>query len=86
MHIHCFPAPAVTQVGIMPVRDSQGRFCGTLHRKEVDGQWDRYYFVLDEDKCLLRYFSLLDAKVSQDSALICLSLLCKIKPNSGNLT
>jgi len=57
----------------MPLRDSEGRFCGTLNRKEVDGHWDRYYFVLDEDKCLLRYFSPFNAKVSQDSAKICLS-------------
>ncbi|XP_078358276.1 pleckstrin homology domain-containing family A member 1-like [Oculina patagonica] len=46
----------------MPLRDSQGRFCGTLHRKEVDGHWDRCYFVLDEDKCLLRYFSHINAQ------------------------
>lgn len=46
----------------MPLRDSEGRFCGTLNRKEVDGHWDRYYFVLDEDKCLLRYFSPFNAK------------------------
>ena len=63
----------------MPQRDSQGRFCGTLHRKEVDGHWDRYYFVLDEDKCLLRYFTLLDAKVSRNSAKICPSLLSYAK-------
>lgn len=46
----------------MPLRDSQGRFCGTLFCKELDGHWGRYYFVLDEDKCLLRYFSLHDVQ------------------------
>ncbi|KAJ7375177.1 hypothetical protein OS493_001916 [Desmophyllum pertusum] len=46
----------------MPLRDKEGRFCGTLHRKEVDGHWDRSYFVLDEDKCLLRYFSHINAQ------------------------
>lgn len=46
----------------MPLRDSQGRFCGTLQRKESDGHWDRNYFVLDEDKCLLRYFSSMNAQ------------------------
>lgn len=56
----------------MPLRDSQGRFCGTLNRKEVDGHWDRCYFVLDEEKCLLRYFSHINAQVSKEYALICL--------------
>lgn len=61
----------------MPLRDPEGRFCGTLQHKEVDGHWGRFYFILDEDKCLLRYFSLNDAQVSQVSARICLSLLFK---------
>lgn len=46
----------------MPLRDPEGRFCGTLQHKEVDGHWGRFYFILDEDKCLLRYFSLNDAQ------------------------
>lgn len=46
----------------MPLRDTKGRFCGTLHRKQADNNWQRNYFVLDEDKCLLRYFSIMNAK------------------------
>lgn len=50
----------------MPLRDTKGRFCGTLNRKQADNNWQRNYFVLDEEKCLLRYFSLMDAKVSEN--------------------
>lgn len=47
----------------MPVRDNEGRYCGTLHRKEAGNHWTRNYFVLDEEKCLLRYFSPKEASV-----------------------
>ena len=50
----------------MPLRDEDGRFCGTLNRKEVDGHWERNFFILDEDECLLRYFSYIVAQVSQE--------------------
>ena len=50
----------------MPIRDEDGRFCGTLNRKEVDGHWERNFFILDEDECLLRYFSYMVAQVSQE--------------------
>lgn len=50
----------------MPLRDGQGRFCGTLQRKETDGHWSRSYFVLDEEKCLLRYFSYMKAEVREN--------------------
>lgn len=56
----------VTHACKMPVRDTKGRFCGTLHRKQADNNWQRNYFVLDEDKCLLRYFSIMNAKVSEN--------------------
>lgn len=74
----------------MPLRDSEGRFCGTLQRKESDGQWDRYYFVLDEDKCLLRYFSPLNEqeKVKLDwedyKGQINIRLITKIEDKSKN--
>lgn len=66
----CFPAHffAFCHAGIskMPLRDEQGRFCGTLQRKEADGHWERNFFVLDEDKYLLRYFSYMNADQEED--------------------
>ncbi|XP_029183251.1 pleckstrin homology domain-containing family A member 1-like isoform X2 [Acropora millepora] len=51
----------------MPFRDEEGRYCGTLHRKEVDNHWTRNYFILDEEKCLLRYFSPMEASIEDKS-------------------
>lgn len=74
----CFPAHffACCHAGIckMPLRDEQGRFCGTLQRKEADGHWERNFFVLDEDKYLLRYFSYMNADQVSQNIPVCISL------------
>lgn len=64
--VHFFPRAYFTlslwrHLEKMPFRDKEGRYCGTLHRKEVDNHWTRNYFILDEEKCLLRYFSPMEA-------------------------
>ena len=66
--VHFFPRAYFTlslwrHLEKMPFRDKEGRYCGTLHRKEVDNHWTRNYFILDEEKCLLRYFSPMEASV-----------------------
>lgn len=49
----------------MPFRDKHGRFCGTLIRKDTGNHWTRNFFVLDEEKCLLRYFPHIEGSVSE---------------------
>lgn len=71
----------------MPLRDKQGRFCGTLQLKEPDNHWARKYFILDEGNCLLRYFSHLEASEEvvdweQHDGEINIRLITKIEDKS----
>ncbi|KXJ15746.1 Pleckstrin-likey domain-containing family A member 2 [Exaiptasia diaphana] len=41
----------------MPYRDDYSRLCGPMNYKDNEGNWERKLAILDEDKCLLRFFN-----------------------------